>query len=413
MAQQTIPPTSTLLELEQKPKLSINDKLIFVLPLISGSMLGAALPNIISETGASGNFKIVLATVGSMLVGYGVTRIAVKSLAPLFAKGYKLAGAVSLGALAAVGFGFAGASIAGFTATDVAERQVQANGTELSQFMAEKHEIAIQASRAAPTLGFVSGDLQQWAQCEFRENCISHAAVTGAGSITTILQGKADDATLIADEFERGEQAREQALADMNAHYEEYQRTLGKTEISIWERRFDLELIHNTVIQSAAKLAEAVPVTLVDQFGQELTEGVSIPGRSDVERRLNSILRENGERIEGVLEDVEQQDLLPPIFPEKPGVSTILTFLPKHIPLAILIVMIDLIFPMMLFVMTWLDARWKIEQEKFHRRQAQNAVATIPSSSKQKQPQQRRNSNRNHKPKIHIQVSNKPNGRAS
>ncbi len=375
MTDNSVPPTDDLLEREAKPGLSTDDKVIIALPIISGLMLGAALPNILSDAGTSGNFKIALATAGSVVVGYAVTRTAIKVGAPLFARRFRTAGAVSVIALGLVGFGFAGATITGFTATDVAQRQAQTNGTKLSQFMAKQNELALQAGRSGATLGFVAADLSQWATCEFEANCVSRAAVTGLGSITTLLEGKANDAKLIGDEFELGEQARSDALKEMNASFEEYQRTLGQSDVSIWERRIELELIHGAIIQSAAKLVEAVPVNLVDQLGQELITGVSIPGRREVEQRINDILKENGERIKGVVEGVSPQEVEPPVFPERPGVWTILTFLPKYLPLAALVTAIDLIFSMMLFIMTWLDERWKIEQEKFSRAQQRETTA--------------------------------------
>jgi len=238
-----------------------------------------------------------------------------------------------------------------------------------------KMSLPFRQAEAGQRWGLLRRTLANGLHASLKQIASAGAAVTGSGSITTLLEGKANDAKLIGDEFELGEQARSDALKEMNASFEEYQRTLGQSDVSIWERRIELELIHGAIVQSAARLVEAVPVNLVDQFGQELITGVSIPGRREVEQRLNDILKENGERIKGVVEGVNTQEVEPPVFPERPGVWTILTFLPKYLPLAALVTVIDLIFPMMLFVMTWLNERWKIEQEKFSRAQQRKTTA--------------------------------------
>ncbi len=337
----------------------------WVPPLLVGTQtltLALGLPNIITGSGGFHNLKIASLTLGAGIVSFGVMHLAVSFGAPYAAKRFRLAAIASIVGIMFVGAGFALATFSGNILPDVAALRMQDHGTKLAQEISQVNQVATEASRSGATLGVIASDLHGWAACEQSQSCLSKAAATGRGSITVVLEGLAEQAEAIQQQYEQGEAAREHALEEINDHFADYQRIVGQTEISIWERRNTLKQTDNLLHQATAKLSNAVPLHLIERYAEELSNGIKLSGRADVAQRINAILSEHGKNLEAILESSGGTAVMRPIFPARPGVGEAVTHAMDFLPLFLLIIAIDGVLPISVWIMAYLKEVWIIEQ---------------------------------------------------
>lgn len=352
-----------------QPKLArpLIEVIAFWLVLAQTFTLAIGLPNIITGSGGSHNLKIAVLALGAGLVGFGVLHVGVKYLAEYSARGFKLATAAAISGILVVGAGFALATFSGNALPDVADLELQSYASELSQEIGDINALSTEARNSGSTLGIVASDLRAWARCEERKNCLSDSEFTGRGSITIALEGLAERAESIQSEFDKGDAARATALEEINGKFEEFQEALGDTKISIWKRRNHLKQTDNILHQAVSELANAVPLHLIGQYADELATGISLPGRVDVATRINAILSGHSNSLKAILQSANGEVVGRPAFPIRPGVGDALRYIPTFAPLALLVLAIDLIFPISIWIMTHLKLVWEYEQEAARR----------------------------------------------
>lgn len=347
---------------ERPPSRPLTEWVPTLLVIVQTLTLGLGLPNIITGSGGFHNLKIATLTLGAGLVSFGVLHLAVSIGAPYAAKRFRLAAIASVAGIALVGMGFATATFSGNILPDVASLRMQDHGTELAREISQVNQVATEASRSGATLGMIASDLHGWVACEQALSCLSKAAVAGRGPITIVLEGLAEQAEAIQQQYEQGEAARENALEEINNHFADYQRIIGQTETSIWERRNTLKQTDNLLHQATAKLSNAIPMHLIAQYAQELSDGIKLSGRADVAQRINAILSEHGKNLEAILESSGGTAVMRPVFPARPGVGDALTHAMDFLPLFLLIIAIDGVLPISVFIMAYLKEVWIIEQ---------------------------------------------------
>lgn len=347
---------------ERAPSRPLMDWIPTLLVGIQTLTLALGLPNIITGSGGFHNLKIVSLTVGAGIVSFAVLHLAVSVGAPYAAKRFRLAAMASVVGILVVGAGFSTATFSGNILPDVASLRMQDHGTALAQEISQVNQLATEASRSGATLGVIASDLHGWAACEQSQSCLSKAAASGRGSITIVLEGLAEQAEAIQQQYEQGEAAREDALEEINKHFADYQRIIGQTEISIWERRNTLKQTDNLLHQATAKLSNAIPIHLIAQYAQELSDGIKLSGRADVAQRINDILSEHGKNLAEILESSGGTAIVRPVFPARPGVGDALTHAMDFLPLFLLIIAIDGVLPISVWIMAYLKEVWPIEQ---------------------------------------------------
>ncbi len=323
------------------------------LSISSGLMLGFAVPNLIgAETGLDVAKAILLAGSGA-LVSLGVNRLAVEKGAVQAAIGTTGATLVSTASMLTVGFGLFAATYSGLVIKDVDALRQQEFGTEYAEFIDLRNQKAIEAGRAAPVIRAIVDDLAAKESCEQQSSCVSGRGNGGVGPVSRALSDERQRAESIAAQVEAGDIVRKTALERSNNLLAQYQNILGDGELSDTERRKNLQANVALAGQTISDLNEAVPTALLSAFVSELRSGVVIPGRADTTRKVNSLLAGYADSLNTVLNSVERGSDARPRFPGKAGVSDTFSYLGHFLPIAAIVAVVELIFPLTLWLYTY------------------------------------------------------------
>lgn len=345
--------------LPKKKSPPFTQRAVGALAIASGSMLGFALPNLLNGSGPLVMAKTVLIAGTAAGVAYSVNRLAVERGAPLTAIGFVGAGAVSVLSMAVVGGGLFAATYSGFVFKDVAELQLQDHATAITRFVGYRNRMAVEAGRVVPAIRSIVSDLDKKAQCEVRESCISLKGQGGRGPVARELEEKSARARIITEQLEAGESARKSALSELNRLIAEYQRILGDTGEDIWDRRLSLQKLDAKIDQVLSSLDEAVPIVLLKSYINELKRGAMIPERPIATRKLNEILIGHSRSLESVVETIDRGDQTRPAFPRRTGVADTFRFLGHFAPIALITAVVELVFPLTLWLYSFLTLYWK------------------------------------------------------
>jgi len=317
-----------------------------------------ALPNLIDVSGALGITKAVLITGGAMLASYWVNRFAINKGTELAARGYVTAGVASVASMMFVGAGLFAASYSGLTLPDVEKLRLQEHGSAYTQFIGQRNQKATEAGRTLPVLRSIEGDLLLKVACETSVSCVSGRGNGGRGTVALVLEDKAGRATKVLEQLEAGETARQKALSLLNELVGNYQTALGQSDNDIWQKRRELQKIDAQINQIISGLDEAIPVTFLRVYANELETGANIHNRPVATRRLNALLKKHGQSLKSVLDTLDTGDSTRPAFPAQTGVSDAFDYLGHFAPIGILTAAIELVWPICLWVYTLLFLLW-------------------------------------------------------
>lgn len=351
--------TSTV-RLPRKKKPDLDKWAVPLGSIISGGMVAMALPSLVDVSGFGGIAKAVLITGGTMLATYSVNRFAIDKGTDLASRGYLTAGIASLGSMTFVGLGLFASTYAGLTLPDVEELRLREHGSAYTQFISARSLKAAEAVRTLPVMRSINRELQEKLQCEFSQSCISGRGDGGRGTVTRVLEEMAGHASIIADQLETGETARKDTLAHLNGLVGDYQSALGQADLNIWDKRGELQKIDSELGQIIAELDEAIPTTFLRSYADELETGAVIPERPVATRRLNDLLKRNGQSLSAVLDTLDRGDQTRPKFPARTGVTDTFNYLGHFAPIALLTAGIELVWPLCLWTYTLLYLLWGI-----------------------------------------------------
>lgn len=343
-------------------KLSFTKLILLLLSLISGVMLGVAMPNLVGGDGLLMLAKCVLLAGGGMIVAYAVNRLAVERGAPLAVKGYGWAGMVSAVSILIVGGGLFSATYAGLTYQDVEQLRIEAHGEALGSFVSQRSAAAAQSAGMVSAINAVVSDLTQKRDCEIIESCISGHTGGGNGPVARTLNEKLGTALALAQQVENGEAARQRTIEQLNRLYNDYEATASGDE-SADEKRRALRGLDLSIRQAVANLDSAMPVVLLAAYSEELQGSVEIEGRPDAARRITAILRPHGQAIAGLVRTLPEQGDTAPAFPKQTGVSDTFAYIGHFLPIAAIAAVVELVFPISLWLYTLFALSWAAYQD--------------------------------------------------
>ena len=133
-----------------------------------------------------------------------------------------------------------------------------------------------------------------------------------------------------------------------------YQGVLSDAAKSLSDRRRALAQIDAELGQAITRLNEAVPVSLIAAYAQELNSSVTVANRPVATKTINALLRKHGQALDSVLSTIEIKANDRPIFPAKAGLVDTMQYLGNFAALAGVIWVAEGIFPLALFIYTLL-----------------------------------------------------------
>lgn len=350
---------------ERQPGMSLPHMALLVLGITNMILVPLALFAMSEVSGPLETLKLFVVGIGASGAAYAVNRFAVDRLAPLAAIGFRLAAVFAVVTILITGAGMFLGSLTGITYGSVEIKTYQANGQELTSLIDQANETALVTTRIAPSAQFLASDIDRTANCEALSSCLSKDGVGGRGPMALALESVAAKAFDIATALDVGGVDRAQLLIQLNRLSERYNEKLADSSLPIGKRRTQLQAIHGEIRQTVTVLGEALPISLVKGFAQELQTGVTIADDPGGTRLLNTYLRQHGDALTQRLDDLPDADLVAPSFPDRPGMLQVLFFLADFAAIAAIVFVGELCLPITLYVITWLNLVWEREQREF------------------------------------------------
>ncbi|WP_299500469.1 hypothetical protein [uncultured Roseobacter sp.] len=106
-----------------------------------------------------------------------------------------------------------------------------------------------------------------------------------------------------------------------------------------------------------------MPTALIAAYAEDLRQGVLIPRNQEASQNLTDILRGHARTLSAVLNAAETQAGIAPAFPAKTGVSDTFSYMMFFLPLALIILVVELVFPIVLFSYTLFAFKQRVKHE--------------------------------------------------
>ncbi|WP_299971485.1 hypothetical protein [uncultured Roseobacter sp.] len=350
---ETEPETRDLTRLPDKPRATFDDMILPGLALGSGALLFAAMPTLIGAESFGDYVKAGLIAGTATAVSYGTNKLAIREGTVQAAIGTRGALFLSTASMAVIGFGLFTATFAGLTLNKVDDLRLAEYVQDLAVYGSAETANAQQAARIEPALRAISTDFEQKAACERLSSCISGRGTGGEGSVYRATSTQHQLALAVSAEVASGAQVRDRqlgALADLQAAAG---HVLADDALSLAEQRRELQALTLRSHQAVSALREATPTDLVAAYADDLSRGVRIAGRPDASAVLSNIMAGHGQTLDAVITSSERDPTPPPRFPSRAGVSDSLSYLGSFLPIAIIVAVVELVFPQLLWLTTY------------------------------------------------------------
>ena len=341
-----------------KQKHSFQSKVLNGFTALLFGMTVLSMINLFGGSGMTGIIKALVISASATLVSYAINRFAIERGAELTATGFISAGIVSVGSILIVGAGLFASTYPGLVIKNVDQLQLERHGAALSHYVATHAKSANEAGRSKPVVNANDSSLRQYLACEEKVSCLSGRGNGGRGSVTRAMETLALRAQAIAAQLAHGDRTRQAVLEKLNDLLAAYQKVLA--DDSLWhnERRAILLKIDGKIKQAISLLDEAMPITLLAAYVDELRSGISIAARPVASRRITEILQKQAGSLETVLSTISAGNQHRPAFPTRAGVSTTFAYIGHFLPIAMLVFCVVLVFPISLWIYTLLGLIW-------------------------------------------------------
>jgi len=355
-------PTTKLERLPDKPGIPLMDRILPLLAMISILLVCLAMPNLFRAESIWDYGKCLLIGLSAGLVSYGINRLAIDRGTIQAAIGTPGATSLSLSTILFVGFGLFGVTFAGLTLPQTDQLRIQAFARVQAAHVTSANDIAQQSARIIPAIQAVTDDLTAKEACEIATSCVSGASATGVGSVSRAISSEVQRARVILDQVRSGADAMRASQDRLTQLNGQFQQIAADDSLSVAARRAEAQNIAQELQQARATLVEATPVALVEAYAQSLKQGVSIPNRPTASANLSNILRQHGLALEAVTASANGTVGPSPTFPASAGVSDTFAHILHFLPIALIIAVIEMVFPVTLWLYNYFALRAEVER---------------------------------------------------
>jgi hypothetical protein len=341
--------------------MSLTDLALLAIFITSLVLVPMALFAMGEESGPAASLKYLLVGFAAAGAAYGVNRFAVDRLAPLHALGFRMAGVIAVIGILLTGSGTALGSFTGIIFHSVEIRTYQVAAQEMTGFIGAVNDAALVAERIGPAVSGIADGIAQTESCEISASCLSQNGSGGRGPMSRALGAASAQAFSVAQALQAGEQERDRQLEDLNRLSAAFHEILADGGRAVSARRAALQALHAEVRQVASALTETMPMAVVQSFARSLREGASLPGDPAGSRVLIGYLRGHGDALAEQMDRLPDTAFVAPAFPDRPGMIEVLQFLPAYIAIAAIVIVGELILPLSLYLMTYMQRVREIE----------------------------------------------------
>jgi len=272
--------------------------------------------------------------------------------------------AASVSAILATGLIISTVSFTGLTINSIDQMEMQEFGRANALYVDTYIASVRQADEIVVAVETGYNQVLASVECERGSSCVSRRGNGGEGQTYFALNGVAVQIGSVHQSLVEGEVARDDALetlADSNA---EIQTALNAATGSRKARRARVQKLFSIQRTSLADLDRALPLSVVAGLADTLETGVTMPNDRDLAQRINAQLTPAGKGISQALDTLEIMKLERPDMPPETGVMRALSWIGFYLPLFLMLVLIDTLFPLLLWFFAYSSLRPLVEPEE-------------------------------------------------
>lgn len=291
------------------------------------------------------------------LTAYGVNRLAVERGALQAAVGSAGATLVSTASMLIVGFGMFSATYSGFVVEETDRLRLEEYGTAQMAYIEAQQKAAMDAARVLSPVRALAAELAEKEACERTASCVSGRGSGGEGSVYRALAGERQRAEAIAALLAAGTDRLISGFEEINELQSTYQRILAAESLPAEDRRTGARAAVMHIGQTVSALAQDDPVALVSGYADELSQPSGAP--AEVERLRSA----RAAQLRAVAASVPRQQIAPPPFPTRAGVSDTLSSAGHFLPIALIVGAVELVLPITLWLYTFFALRARVVRD--------------------------------------------------
>lgn len=309
---------------------------------------------------------IEVATIGIAggIATYAINGVAITRGAYQAASGVAGAMAASVGAVLVTGLTISMVSFTGLTINSIDQMVMQQFGRENSLYVDTYVAAVRQSDEIVVAVDAASNQVSASAECERSSSCISRRGSGGEGQTFHVLNGIVTQVDTVLQSLTEGEAARDEALIALEETDAEIQIALNTETGSRKVRRAQVYALLSDQRAALADLERALPISVVTSLADTLKTGVTISNDRDLTQRINANLAPIGVGIMQAIDNLEITDLQRPDLPPETGVMTTLGWVGFFLPLFSMLILIDTLFPLLLWFFAYSALRPLVEPEE-------------------------------------------------
>lgn len=353
---------------------ALTELLLPALALCSSLLLGLAAPTLTGAEGVTGLIKCILLAAAGGLVSYGINRLAVERGAYQAAIGSIAALIASIGSILSIGFGIFTASFAGLTLPETDALSLERYGNNQAQIIALHSIEANEALRILPALTAHAAELDELATCEAATSCFSGQGDGGKGAYSRAFAGAAKRAKLVLAEVQATASRASGASDQLTQLQGAFTGVVADPELTPEARRQEAAALRAEIAATLATLDAADPDPLVRAYAQ----GLGARDDDTVPARFARFLADQGAQLLGVLGARPAGTAPLPDFPLRAGVADALGFVLHFLPLALLVAVVELVFPITLWAYAYIALSARVTRDEAQSDRNAPTGAAIP-----------------------------------
>ena len=265
--------------------------------------------------------------------------------------------------MGAMGLTISIASLTGMTINAIDQMRLQNFGNENTIYVEERIASARHADEVVVAVESAFEQIQAASKCERASSCVSRNGNGGKGLAYFTLKGAETQIGTVLQKLKDGSKVRDEALLQIEESEEDVLAALNAVNPSRKARRAKVQKHVSVQNKALAALDRAQPLSLVSGLAEELQRGVDLPSKPVLSQRINERLSKASKGIVKALEQVGLTEAKRPKMPPETGVLETLGWIGHFLPLAAMLVLIDTVFPILLWFFTFSALRQTVEPE--------------------------------------------------
>lgn len=363
---ETRPQTQKPLKLapQTKKKVSANLTKMRLLNTCSGAFFAYGAYGLIDPQSVLEWAEVALLGAAGGLSAYAVNHISITKGA--YQSAIKVPGAMvaSLGAMGIAAGTISIASFNGAVINPIDKMRVQEFGQEHIAYVEKRISNARSADQVIVAVEAAHGQVKAARICEETASCVSRRGNGGKGTAYYTLQNAETEIATVLEKLTDSTDARDKALEALEESKGDFQRAVRSANPSRQARRSKVQEQLSVQEEALAALDRAVPLSLVEGLAEGLERGVSIPGNADLSARISERLSKAGSGVSKALGKADAEDVSRVSLPPETGVMETLKWIGYYLPLAGVVLLIDGVFPILLWFFTFSALRQTVEPEE-------------------------------------------------